>query len=113
MNTNNVAGREAQSGRALYDRALRASNREAAATLVAAVFTMAYFWAAIELLQNSDITILSMPVWFMASCVGGYFVSVAVVWVLVKRCFTDIDLDAAARGYATDAGKKSPVEDQP
>ena len=54
-----------------------------------------------------------MPVWFMASCVGGYFVSVAVVWVLVKRCFTDIDLDAAARGYAADAGKKRPVEDLP
>ena len=40
-----------------------------------------------------------MPAWFMASCVGGYFVSVAAVWVLVRRFFTDIDLDEAARGY--------------
>lgn len=95
--TNNNEVRDAVSpDRTLYDRALRASGREAAATLAAAAFTMAYFWAAVWLLEDSDMTILSMPVWFMASCVGGYFVSVAAVWVLVKRCFTDIDLDEAA-----------------
>ena len=85
--TNNNEVRDAVSpDRTLYDRALRASGREAAATLAAAAFTMAYFWAAVWLLEDSDMTILSMPVWFMASCVGGYFVSVAAVWVLVKRC---------------------------
>lgn len=58
---------------------------------------MAYFWGAVLLLEDSDMTILSMPVWFMASCVGGYFVSVAAVWVLVRRFFTDIDLDEIRR----------------
>ena len=72
--TNNNEVRDAVSpDRTLYDRALRASGREAAATLAAAAFTMAYFWAAVWLLEDSDMTILSMPVWFMASCVGGYF----------------------------------------
>ena len=98
--------------RTLYDRALRASGREAAATLAVAAFTMAYFWAAVWLLEDSDMTILSMPVWFMASCVGGYFVSVAAVWVLVKRCFTDIDLDEAARGYSAGNLEKAGGEDQ-
>ena len=78
--TNNNEVRDAVSpDRTLYDRARRASGREAAATLAAAAFTMAYFWAAVWLLEDSDMTILSMPVWFMASCVGGYFVSVNLV----------------------------------
>lgn len=111
--TNNNEIRDAVSpARTLYDRALRASGREAAATLAAAAFTMAYFWAAVWLLEDSDMTILSMPVWFMASCVGGYFVSVAAVWVLVKRCFTDIDLDEAARGYSAGNLEKAGGEDQ-
>ena len=60
--TNNNEVRDAVSpDRTLYDRALRASGREAAATLAAAAFTMAYFWAAVWLLEDSDMTILSMP----------------------------------------------------
>ena len=106
--TNNNEVRDAVSpDRTLYDRALRASGREAAATLAAADF-----WTAVWLLEDSDMTVLSMPVWFMASCVGGYFVSVAAVWVLVKRCFTDIDLDEAARGYSAGNLEKAGGEDQ-
>ena len=106
--TNNNEIRDAVSpDRTLYDRALRASGREAAATLAVAAFTMAYFWAAVWLLEDSDMTILSMPVWFMASCVGGYFVSVAAVWVL-----PDIALDEAARGYSAGNLEKAGGEDQ-
>lgn len=105
-NINEVRG-EASPDRDKYDRALRDSGREAAATLAAGLLTMAYFWGALLLLEDSGMTILSMPAWFMASCVGGYFVSVAAVWVLVRRFFTDIDLDEAARGY----GVQGSVED--
>ena len=51
--TNNNEVRDAVSpDRTLYERALRASGREAAATLAAAAFTMAYFWAAVWLLEG-------------------------------------------------------------
>ena len=91
------------SGRDLYDRALAASHREALATMLAAVATMIYFWAAIWLLKDSAVTLLALPIWFVASCVGGYLFSVIAVFVLVKRCFADIDLDEAAAAYRADA----------
>lgn len=89
-------------GRTLYDRALIASHREAVATLIAAVFTMVYFWAAIVIFERSPETVLHMPLWFMASCVGGYLFSVIAVLWLVKRWFADIDLDEVANAYRQD-----------
>lgn len=89
-------------GRTLYDRALIASHREAVATLIAAVFTMVYFWAAIVIFEKSPETVLHMPLWFMASCVGGYLFSVIAVLWLVKRWFADIDLDEVANAYRQD-----------
>lgn len=113
MTNNNEVRDPASPDRAEYDRALRASSREAAATLAAGFLTMAYFWAALLLLEDSDVTVLSMPAWFMASCVGGYFVSVAAVWVLVKGFFTDIDLDGAARGYGAQRRAGDDAEGEP
>ena len=92
VNTSRSVGRDA------YDRALAASHREAALTLGAAVLIMAVFWAAVWFLKDSSQTILSMPIWFMASCVGGYLLSVLLVWLLVRFVFKDVPLDEAAAG---------------
>ena len=103
MSTNSSSNAKSSlKGRALYDRALIASHREAVATLIAAVFTMIYFWAAILIFEKSPETVLHMPLWFMASCVGGYLFSVIAVLWLVKRWFVDIDLDEVADAYRQD-----------
>lgn len=107
MSTNSSSNAKSSlKGRALYDRALIASHREAVATLIAAVFTMVYFWAAILIFEKSPETVLHMPLWFMASCVGGYLFSVIAVLWLVKRWFVDIDLDEVADAYRQDEGGK-------
>lgn len=103
MSTNSSSNAKSSlKGRALYDRALIASHREAVVTLIAAVFTMIYFWAAILIFDKSPETVLHMPLWFMASCVGGYLFSVIAVLWLVKRWFVDIDLDEVADAYRQD-----------
>lgn len=79
-----------------------ASHREAVATFIAAVLTMVYFWVAILIFEKSPDTVLHMPLWFMASCVGGYLFSVIAVFWLVKRWFADIDLDEVADAYRQD-----------
>lgn len=107
MSTNSSSNAKSSlKGRALYDRALIASHREAVATLIAAVFTMVYFWAAILIFEKSPETVLYMPLWFMASCVGGYLFSVSAVLWLVKRWFADIDLDEVADAYRQDEEAK-------
>lgn len=107
MSTNSSSNAKSSlKGRALYDRALIASHREAVATLIAAVFTMVYFWAAILIFEKSPETVLHMPLWFMASCVGGYLFSVIAVLWLVKRWFADIDLDEVADAYRQDEEAK-------
>lgn len=82
-----------------YERALRASHQEAIATMAVALLTVLYFWGAVFLLEESDMTVFGLPLWFLASCIGGYFVSIAGVLFLVKRVFTDIPLDEAAEAY--------------
>lgn len=107
MSTNSSSNAKSSlKGRALYDRALIASHREAVVTLIAAVFTMIYFWAAILIFEKSPETVLHMPLWFMASCVGGYLFSVIAVLWLVKRWFADIDLDEVADAYRQDEEAK-------
>ena len=107
MSTNSSSNAKSSlKGRTLYDRALIASHREAVATLIAAVFTMVYFWAAILIFEKSPETVLHMPLWFMASCVGGYLFSVIAVLWLVKRWFADIDLDEVADAYRQDVEAK-------
>ena len=85
-------------GRDCYDRALAASHREAALTIGAAAVTMLYFWGALLLLEDSSETFCSLPLWFAAACLGGYVLSVVLVWLLVRCFFEDIDLDQAAEG---------------
>lgn len=88
--------KQAKKPRPLYDAALRDAHREAKATLWCAVLTMAFFWSALFLFRGSSETAFSFPLWFAASCIGGYLFSVAAVWVLVTRFFSDTPLDEAA-----------------
>lgn len=79
-----------------YKEKFEAMDREAAATLGLAVAITAFFWLAIFLLKESGETLLSMPIWFTVSCIGGYLLSVAGVIFVVKRWFRDFDLDEDA-----------------
>lgn len=82
-----------------YDRALKASHKEAAATMAVALVTVLYFWGAVFFFEDSEVTLFSLPLWFVASCIGGYVLSIAGVLFLVNGVFTDIDLDRAAEGF--------------
>lgn len=70
-------------------------NKEAKATLIASLIIFAYFWLTIFLFQDNlefDV-ILGLPLWFTLSCIGGYLLSIIVVFVLVKFFMANFDLD--------------------
>lgn len=70
-------------------------NKEAKATLIASLIIFAYFWLTIFLIQdNLEFgVILGLPLWFTLSCIGGYLLSIIVVFVLVKFFMANFDLD--------------------
>jgi uncharacterized membrane protein YhdT len=68
-------------------------NREAAATFICAAVVMVFWWFAGFGLADSDITILYMPLWFVAGSFGSWFLSIALVVVLVRRVFKNFDLE--------------------
>ncbi len=69
-------------------------DREAAATLTAAIAVTAFFWLAIFFLGDDPLaTLFSMPLWFVVSCIGGYLISVLAVIVLIRCCLKNFDLD--------------------
>lgn len=70
-------------------------NKEAKATLIASLIIFAYFWLTIFLFQdNLEFgVILGLPLWFTLSCIGGYLLSIIVVFVLVKFFMANFDLD--------------------
>ena len=70
-------------------------NKEAKATLIASLIIFAYFWLTIYLFQdNLEFgMILGLPLWFTLSCLGGYLLSIIVVFILVKFFMANFDLD--------------------
>ena len=76
-----------------YKDKLRQTDREAFFTFISAIFITVVFWGSIWLFKDSDTTIFSMPLWFVASCLVGYLISIVVVLFLVKFCFKNIDFD--------------------
>lgn len=75
-----------------YKDAIRRSHREAAYTLAAALLLFLFFWCALFLTADSDVFLFGLPLWFWLSCVGGYLLSVVVVWFLVKKAFRHFEL---------------------
>jgi uncharacterized membrane protein YhdT len=68
-------------------------NREARATLIAAVVVMVFWWVTGFGLAGLDVTILYMPLWFVVSCFGSWFLSIGLVVFLTRRVFQDFSLD--------------------
>lgn len=76
-----------------YDDALAAVDREAAATLAAAVLLMIFFWGAIFLFEDDPRALWGFPLWFWTAVIGGYVLSVAAAAILVKRFFRTFSLE--------------------
>lgn len=74
-------------------------NKEAKATWIAAAIVIAFWWITgfgIYGASGATTTILGMPAWFMVSCFGSWFLSIALVWFLITKVFVNFDLDDEA-----------------
>lgn len=67
-------------------------DKEALATIIAAVVITLVFWGTIFLFHDIKLNILHMPLWFVLSCIGGYLFSIVVVLVLVKKFMRNLEL---------------------
>lgn len=76
-----------------YYEALENAGREARATFLGALVIALFFWAALFLTKDLSTTAGSLPLWFWCAVIGGYVLSVAVVWVLVRFVFRNGTLD--------------------
>ena len=83
-----------------YYEALENADREARATFAGALLVALFFWGAIALFKDSDRLAGGLPLWFWAAVIGGYLLSVAVVWWLVHFVFRQGNLDFSTRGAA-------------
>ena len=81
-----------------YYEALENADREARATFAGALLVALFFWGAIALFKDSDRLAGGLPLWFWAAVIGGYLLSVAVVWWLVRFVFRSGNLDFSERG---------------
>lgn len=76
----------------LYAAQFKQMDKEAWATLGAAVLITVVFWGVIALTHDLDLTFLTMPLWFVLSCIGGYLFSIVVVLFLVKKLMKNLEL---------------------
>ena len=97
---------------ATYKEKMQQANREAGASVTAAV-VVAVAWAALGYgLAGSGIVVCSLPLWIVAGCAGTWLVATAASAVLSHFVITDVPLDDegeavdedAAEGVADDAG---------
>lgn len=83
-----------------YYEALENADREARATFAGALLVALFFWGALALLKDSDRLFEGLPLWFWAAVIGGYLLSVAVVWWLVRFVFRPGNLDFSEKKAA-------------
>lgn len=76
-----------------YAAALRQADREAFWTLVTALGLAVFFWSAIFLLHDETRSWWGIPLWAWVAIIGGYVLSVAAVWLLIRFVFRDFSLD--------------------
>ncbi len=78
-------------------------DKEALAVLIAAAALFLYFWISIFLFKdNLDLGVIAgLPLWFTLSCLGGYLLSVIVVFVLVRFFMKNFDLNEDAQDNAS------------
>ena len=84
---------ENQSADLSYAQKFQQMDKEAAAVIIAALLITAFFWGSIYLFKDSPAEFLALPLWFVVSCLGGYLLSIAAVWVLVRRFMRNFSLD--------------------
>lgn len=76
----------------------RQANREAKATVVAAIAVIIFWCVAGFGLADSDITFLHTPLWVWGGCVGTWIFAVLVTIFLSERVFKNFDLDNKEEG---------------
>lgn len=89
---------------ATYKEKMQQANREAGASVAAAV-VVAVAWAVLGYgLAGSGIVVCSLPLWVVAGCAGTWLVAIAASAVLSHFVITDVPLDDKddAEGFADD-----------
>ncbi len=78
---------------ATYKEKMQQANREAGASVVAAV-VVAVAWAVLGYgLAGSGIVVFSLPLWIVAGCAGTWLVATAASAILSHFVITDVPLD--------------------
>lgn len=83
-----------------WDEALRASHREAQATLTAAVAAFLWFWGTLFLFLETGGSVFGLPLWFAASVVGGWVLTTAASWWLTYRVFAKTPIEVPGKPEA-------------
>lgn len=68
-------------------------NKEAKATWAITGVLICFWWLAAFGTAQWDYTVFFLPGWFVTSCLGTYVLSIALVWLIVKKVFVDFDLE--------------------
>ena len=81
--------------------------KEVKATFVLIAIVAAWHIGFAFLLEDIDMLVLGMPLWFFVSTIGAFVISVAGVAVLLWKVFKDFDLgEEAVEGEFGDANDK-------
>ncbi|WP_281757866.1 YhdT family protein [Succinatimonas hippei] len=71
----------------------RQMDKEALSTLITAAIITVYFWLTILIFKDDiSLTLFSMPLWFVLSCIGGYLLSIVAVIILVRKFMKNFSL---------------------
>lgn len=81
--------------KAHYAAQLQQLDREAFFTFGAALLVTLVFWFSIYCTHDSSLQFLSLPLWFVLSCIGGYLFSVVVVVGLTRFLLKPCELNVA------------------
>lgn len=76
-----------------YKEKLERANREALATVVALLVTIAVWVVCGFGLAGLDVTVFHTPLWVVGGTLGTWVCAIVVSIVLARRFFTDYDLD--------------------
>ena len=70
--------------------------KEVKATFILIAIVAAWHIGFAFLLEDIDMLVLGMPIWFFVSTIGAFVISVAGVAVLLKKVFKNFDLGEEA-----------------
>lgn len=70
--------------------------REIKATFILIAIVAVWHVGFAFLLDGIDVLVFGMPLWFFVSTIGAFVISVAGVFVLLKKVFVNFELDGEA-----------------